>query len=92
MTLPAFLFGLLISTMFGAAFHLWKDGGVLRLLFYLFLSGTGFWAGHGLSTVVGWDFWKLGPLRLGFAILGTIVFLVAGYWLSLINTGFSAKK
>jgi hypothetical protein len=92
MNLPAFLFGFLISTMIGAAFHLWKNGGPWRLLLYLSLSGAGFWAGHGFSTWIGWDFWKLGPLRLGFAIIGTVIFLAAGYWLSLINPGFSIKK
>jgi hypothetical protein len=92
MTLPAFLFGFLISTMLGAAFHLWKDGGVWRLLLFLILSGSGFWLGHALSLAVGWDFWKLGPLRIGFAIIGSVVFLGVGYWLSLINPGISIKK
>ncbi len=92
MTLPAFLFGFLISTMLGAAFHLWKDGGVWRLLLYLALSGSGFWLGHALSLAVGWDFWKLGPLRIGFAIIGSVALLGIGYWLSLINPGFTNKK
>ncbi len=68
--------------MFGAAFHLWKDGGVGRLLLYELFSAFGFWSGHAISKWIGWDFWKLGPLHLGFSILGTLVFLGLGYWLS----------
>ena len=85
MTLPAFLFGFLISVMFGAAFHLWKGGGLGRLLLYLTLSIVGFWIGHAVSLAIGWDFWKLGPLHLGFAFIGTMLFLGLGYWLSLIK-------
>jgi len=92
MTLPAFLFGLLISVMFGASFHLWKDGGLSRLLLYLFLSNSGFWSGHTISNVIGWEFWKLGPIHLGFAILGTILFLGVGYWLSLMRPGMISKN
>ena len=58
--------------MFGAGFHLWKDGGLDRLLLYEVLSGMGFWGGHTISSMIGWDFWKLGPLHLGFAILWNI--------------------
>lgn len=85
MTLPAILFGLLISTMLGAAFHLWKDGGIWRLILYLSLSEIGFWAGHGFSLWVGWDFWKIGALHMGFALIGVVVFLSVGHWLSLIS-------
>ena len=37
-----------------------------RLLLYELLSGFGFWSGHTFSSMIGWDFWKLGPLHLGF--------------------------
>lgn len=92
MTIPAFLFGFLVSTMFGAGFHLWRDGGLDRLLLYEFLSGFGFWGGHAISKVIGWDFWKLGPLHLGFALLGTLIFLGVGYWLSVIKREPLANK
>lgn len=85
MTLPAFLFGFLISLMIGAAFHLWKGGGLGRLILYIILSSVGFWTGHAIAVAINWDFWKLGPLHLGFAIIGTIGFLLSGYWLSQIR-------
>jgi hypothetical protein len=82
MTIATLLFGFLVSVMFGAGFHLWKDGGPGRLIIYEALSGFGFWSGHSLSNYVfRWDFWNLGGLHLGFAILGTIVFLGFGYWI-----------
>jgi hypothetical protein len=52
---------------------------------YLFLAWLGFWGGHTLS--IHWDFtiFSLGPLRLGMAIVGTVLTLGIGYWLSLIE-------
>ena len=79
--------------MFGAGFHLWKGGGFARLLLYEILSGFGFWSGHNFSSyVMGWDFWKLGELHLGFAVLGSILFLVVGEWLSSIKPVQSKYK
>jgi hypothetical protein len=85
MTLPAFLFGFLISTLLGAIFHLWKDGGFGRLLLYLILAWVGFWAGHLIGNSLGWTFISIGPLRLGMALLAAAITLYAGNWLSLIN-------
>ena len=85
MTIPALAFGLLVATLMGAAFHLWKGGGLGRLLLYLILAWIGFVAGHILGNNLGWTFGSIGPLRFGMAILVTIVTLFAGYWLSLVN-------
>ena len=93
MTIAGLLFGFLVSIMCGAIFHLWKDGGLGRLLYYEALSGFGFWSGHNFSNyVVHWDFWKLGNLNLGFALLGAIIFLVVGYWLSTGNLAININK
>ena len=46
MTLPAFLFGVLISTLMGALFHLWKGGTLFDLLIDVVVSLVGFWLGH----------------------------------------------
>jgi len=85
MTLPAFLFGFLVSTVLGAVFHLCKYGGFGRLLLYLVFGWVGFWIGHLVGNYLGWTFLSVGPLRLGMALLGSAVTLYAGYWLSLIN-------
>jgi hypothetical protein len=82
MTLPAFLFGFLISTLIGASFHLWFGGGPGRLFFYEILSWIGFWVGHYLGSLISWRFWDVGPIKLGFAIIGGLLFLFVGKWLS----------
>ena len=85
MTLPAILFGVLISTLYGALFHLWRGGSVGRLIFYLFLAWAGFWSGQLLAIRLGWTFLSVGSLHLGLATLLSGVFLFAGYWLSLVQ-------
>lgn len=86
MTIPALVFGFLVSTLMGAVFHLWKDGGFGRLLLYVILAWIGFWGGHILANSLGWTFGSVGPLRLGMALLVGALTLYAGYWLSLIRS------
>jgi hypothetical protein len=81
MTLPAFLFGILISTLMGAAFHLWKGGSLFNLFVDLGVSWVGFWLGHFAGISAGLAVGTVGPLRLGSAIVGAIIFLSLGYWL-----------
>ena len=85
MTTPAIIFGILISSFIGAAFHLWRGGSLARLILYLILSWIGFWVGHYIAYTLEWTFLSLGPLRLGFAIIGDIFVLLFGYWLSLVR-------
>ncbi|MBL7164176.1 MAG: hypothetical protein ISS57_16400 [Anaerolineales bacterium] len=87
MTIPSLFIGLLISSLFGAIFHLWRGGGPGRLLLYLALAWLGFWGGHALGVRWEWSFFSLGPLRLGMATLGSIIALGIGYWLSLVDMG-----
>jgi uncharacterized membrane protein YeaQ/YmgE (transglycosylase-associated protein family) len=85
MTLPAVIIGFIISTALGALFHLWRGGGATRLLLYMILSWIGFWSGHTLGRILGWDVGKLGPVYILFACLGSLLLLGIGYWLSLIE-------
>jgi hypothetical protein len=85
MTVPALLFGMLISTLYGALFHLWRGGGVGRLILYLILGWAGFWIGQALANQLNWTFGSLGTLRLGMATLTSALFLGIGYWLSLVE-------
>lgn len=81
MTLSAFLFGMLISTLMGALFHLWKGGTLLDLLIDVGVSWLGFWLGHFAGVTAGLSVGTVGPLRLGSAVVGGIIFLSLGYWL-----------
>jgi hypothetical protein len=89
MTLPGIFFGILVSILLGAIFHLWKDGGFMKLLFFIGLSVVGFWVGHFLGNYLEWYFWSLGQLRLGMGLFGSLLFLFLGNWLSLIRPGKS---
>ena len=92
MHLPAVLFGFLIATLFGAAFHVWKGGGVGRLILYVVLSWIGFWAGHLLGNYMGLVFFSVGPIRFGMAVLGCFGLLWGGHWLSLVDTDKEEEK
>jgi hypothetical protein len=82
--LPALLFGFIISTLIGVLFHVWRGGGLLRLIFYIFLAWTGFWMGHFIAEYLNFSFFKVGQLNLGLALVFSLIFLGIGYWLSLI--------
>ncbi len=76
---------MIIAVLIGALFHLWRNGGFWRLVFYLFLSIAGFFAGHWIGTWRGWVLFPVGPLNLGTAVIGSLVLLGIGDWLSLVN-------
>lgn len=82
MTLPSVLIGFVISSFYGAAFHLWRGGGIGRLILYLILAWIGFWIGHLIGTGMDWTIFSIGPLRLGTATMGAILTLGIGHWLS----------
>jgi hypothetical protein len=82
MTFPAIIFGIILSTIYGSAFHFWKGGGISRLVLYIILSWLGFWIGHGIGSATGWTFAAAGPINTGMATLGSAVFLFVGEWLS----------
>ena len=91
MTLPTLLFALLIALLYGALYHLIRDGGFWRLFLYFSLSIAGFVVGHGIGLWRGWTFLSLGALNLGLSSLGSLLFLVIGDWLSRIEVRPSGK-
>jgi len=82
MTIPAAIFGIILSTCYGAFFHFWKGGSLGKLALYLIIAWAGFWAGHGLGALLKWTFAAIGPLNTGMATLGSAAFLFIGEWLS----------
>ncbi|MBE3118565.1 MAG: hypothetical protein IMZ50_07410 [Candidatus Atribacteria bacterium] len=82
MTPPAIFFGIVLSTVYGTAFHFWKGGSLKRLFLYVILSWLGFWTGHIVGGALGWSFAAAGPINAGMATLGSAVFLFVGEWLS----------
>jgi hypothetical protein len=82
MTLPAILFGIVLSSVYGTAFHFMKGGGLNKLILFVALAWVGFWTGHFVGGWVGWTFAAIGPLHGGMATLGSAIFLFGGEWLS----------
>jgi hypothetical protein len=86
MNIVSIIFGLIVSTLLGALLHLWRGGGLGRLIYYIIISWIGFWVGHFAGASLNWTFLSVGPLNLGMAILGNLLVLGIGYWLSLVRT------
>jgi hypothetical protein len=85
MTLPAFALGATIATFLGAAFHVWRGGGLGQLLLYMGLAWGGFWGGHWLGWQMDWALFRNGPLFLGAAIIFSIALLFFGHWLIVVQ-------
>lgn len=85
MTFPAIVFSFFIATLLGSFLHLWRGGGLFKLILYLVLSWIGFFGGHLLAESFSINFLDLGPIHLGMGILGSVLLLALGYWLSLVD-------
>ena len=85
MNIVTILFGWLMATLLGALFHLWRDGGFWKLLLYLGLSWVGFWLGNWAAGAWGVKFLLVGGLNLGLALIGSLIFLFVGHWVSQIG-------
>jgi uncharacterized membrane protein YeaQ/YmgE (transglycosylase-associated protein family) len=86
MSIPTLILGLILSTLYGALFHLWRGGNAGRLLLYLLLSWIGFWFGQFIGNLLNFNFDTLGQLHIVSATLGSLIMLFIGYWLSLVNS------
>jgi len=76
---------MLISSIYGAIFHLLMAGNLGRMVLYIILAWIGFWIGHFIGNYYDWTFLSLGILRLGTASIGALLSLIIGYWLSLVK-------
>jgi hypothetical protein len=85
MTIPAIIFGVVLSSAYGTAFHFWKGGGLNKLILYVVLAWLGFWTGHFVGGLLNWSFAAVGPLNTGMATIGSLIVLVAGDWLGRIE-------
>jgi len=82
MTIPSIIFALLIASLYGALYHLVRDGGLGRLFLYLLFSYAGFALGHLVGIWQGWLLFPVGQLNLGLSTLGSFLLLVVGEWIS----------
>jgi len=80
--LPALLLAGLLSTLYGALFHLWQGGGAKLLALYLLAGWVGFAAGHGVGNVIGMRLFAVGAVNVFTASLGSGLALLAARWLA----------
>ncbi|MFN2303970.1 MAG: hypothetical protein ACK2TV_09595 [Anaerolineales bacterium] len=81
MTFPAIVFSFFVATLLASLLHLWRGGGLFKLIWYLILSWIGFFGGHLLAGSLSWKFLDVGTIHFGMGLLGSIAFLAVGYWL-----------
>ena len=84
MYLPTIVFGMLLSTLIGALYHLLRGGSSKKIWLYLFLSWAGFWLGDTLAFYTGWSFLTAGVLNAGMGAVLSIAFLIVGDVISLV--------
>ena len=91
MTFPALFLSVLIALLYGALYHLIRDGSFWRLMLYFVLSIFGFAIGYLIGIWRGWVFIPLGSINLGLSSLGSILILIFGDWLSRIEVNEQSK-
>jgi uncharacterized membrane protein YeaQ/YmgE (transglycosylase-associated protein family) len=74
--------GFLLSTIYGAVFHLIIGGPPRRLVMYVVVSWIGFTIGHFIGDLFGIEVLKLGAIHLFTASVGSWVALILGWFLS----------
>jgi hypothetical protein len=85
MPIPTIVFGVLLSTLYGAAYHLIRGGSLRRLLFFLVLAWAGFWLGDLLGWYMRWNFASAGVLNAGMGTVLSVAFLAVGDFISRIS-------
>ncbi len=82
MTFPAIIFSIFVALLLGSLLHLWRGGNLVQLLIYLVLSAIGFFIAQTVANFLSIKFIQVGTINLGMGILGSLLFLGIGYWLS----------
>jgi hypothetical protein len=86
MTFPSIILGIFIAAIPGNIFHFWRGGGFKWLVLYNVFAIIGFWIGHFMGSLLNLTF-----INLGMALIGSIVFLFGGYWLSMASVETKKK-
>lgn len=76
----AMILGFLLSTAYGAGFHVLLGGPARRIMLYLGAAWLGFAIGHFAGDILGISLLKLGALHLFSASLGAWLALLISWW------------
>jgi len=82
MNITSYIFGCILALLFGALFHLWRGGGLGKLLLFLTLSLVGFFLGHLVFEHYKVAFMNVGGVQMAGGIVGSLIFLFLGNWFS----------
>ncbi len=77
--------GFLLSTVYGAVFHLLIGGPPRKLLLYVLSSWVGFTLGHFVGDLLGIEALKMGAIHLLAASIGSWLALILSWFLSTRN-------
>ncbi|MER3459439.1 MAG: hypothetical protein C4309_13125 [Chloroflexota bacterium] len=78
---PALVLAGLLSTAYGAAFHLVAGGGLRRLLLYIVAGWVGFALGQFAGVYGDTDPLRIGQVHVVSATLGSWLALILAHWL-----------
>ncbi len=73
---PALLLSALLSTAYGAAFHLWRGGDLRRLGLFLVAGWVGFGLGQVAGLSLGWNGGMIGEVHVIEATTGSLIALL----------------
>jgi len=80
---PAFVLSFVVSTAYGAFFHLWQGGPVRDLVLYLVAAWLGFAIGEWAADALGLHWFLIGQVHIVEGSLASWVVLFAARWLKL---------
>jgi hypothetical protein len=75
------ILGFLLSTAYGAGFHLLLGGPSRRIILYLVAAWAGFSIGHIVGDLLNLTLLRLGVLQLLSASIGAWLALTGSWWL-----------
>lgn len=79
---PPIVFGFLLATLYGAAFHLIFGGSARKLALYLLASWIGFVLGQVFGGILGITLFSIGVLNTFAATVGAIIALFVARFLA----------
>ncbi|GAB1422103.1 hypothetical protein MASR2M15_23140 [Anaerolineales bacterium] len=79
---PTITFAFICATLIGSIFHFIFGGDAKRLALILLGSWLGFAAGHFAAYSLGIEFYRIGDLNFGIAMIGAIFVLFVILFLS----------
>jgi hypothetical protein len=72
---PTLIFGFIVATLLGAAFHLVFGGDARRLALFLLGGWVGFGLGHVVGVIFAINIFNIGTLRIVSASVGALLVL-----------------